>query len=1139
VAGAIQKDLADVDYTIDETTGVITLSEEPTSYAFGLDLSSGGYPGFEIYVGESELNSTEYTIVDGANGVIQFNNPLSGIPQLRAPSNYSFGIDLGSDGAGNLNFEENRYYTITTDGTMVLDYTVIDPSNGTVKFDAVPATGAQITFYNNYDFGAGVDLTSSYYQDYDITVDGSVATNYTVIDASTGKIRLNPVEYDFGVDLSQTISPGGSKIPFRITVAGAEVTNYSIIDEVNGIIEFTAPPSEVPRLEVLLANGAEVFGVPTPVAIELTNPTNFDFDVNLEGQDFTITVDGVGELAEGDDYTVLDAANGIIKFMTVPTSDPELAIGETIVIGEEVQPLSAIDINGTISGAQVISDGQKGLAEVDVKIVNPTTAVLGPQTTFFFDIDPDSTEYLTQDFTITSDGDPITDYTVIYEDTENDRIIVEFTTSPSAVPQMAISGGAAFGGETTHISNFGIDFAVSNYSIDIEGVDDPAPGVNYIILDPVNGIIASQALANVTVSTDLLDHSYKVKKSITKYHSFGHILTQTQITTDGDKLTTETDRYERYYDQEGRLIYSNISIEEKDTSGNTSLNRLYYVANGGALGSSARTQYNSLDQVIHDYKVAVYNPTNADGSGSKDYYETDIDNRQYNSDNQLVYSKKGMREDGGSIDHDTTETLWINDYNTLGQVIDQTTKIEDNAKITVEDDIVPRSYDSKGHLLNFTQTITETGSFLNKVTTRSRSANESDYNGVSQLTAYIDTNTLGGLTTEETFTGVAYDSEGRIYSYSLDQKKNGVSQPKIERKYTEYTIYDELGKYYEVKSARVDGCSVRTSVLWSVGGYNANGWTTSYNSINTDTGGGTTITNVYSITYNGLGLALSETVKRRRPLNYDADGELTDDGEDGAPEDENSDRHITTISSVNYTQYDALGREVKKRENESYVEGTSDRSSSRTTTSYHNGVIEAITNTTTYKSSGTDQSTSRDITQLDGSREVETYFNSENGVPTFGCSWNGRTYHGYSKTLYDIMGTKRYHYSEFHWEDSGETAQTLDWQWQVTQIDVAKDVTEYDDEGDPYTVTYTDVMNVNYGHDGPSTFMVPWKAWGASIEESRWDPYGRGQGKDDLSWQDQAVDSIGWDDLWGRIQSEVQTQAEADAANYSSGGIES
>ncbi|MFC1576188.1 hypothetical protein ACFL3J_00805 [Candidatus Omnitrophota bacterium] len=560
---------------------------------------------------------------------------------------------------------------------------------------------------------------------------------------------------------------------------------------------------------------------------------------------------------------------------------------------------------------------------------------------------------------------------------------------------------------------------------------------------------------NPVTGAGSLYHTYWVYTEIQGYNSLGQITRMMRNTYEGGDVnsytsaTVEIDESDRVYDSQGRLTNSYTKVIESDPSG--SLYHTYWVY-------TEIQSYNDLGQVLRMKRI-TYEGGDVNSYG-KATIEEDSHNRIYDAQGRLAWSHVNITERGEGLEH-TYSVNMFNSYNSLDQITRATIITRDGDSQTVEVDLEPRRYDTNGRLVYSNVQFTETGNGIDRTYTVETTINSynsagqmdfmttvttignkiittymdnTTYNINGQMTGYreITTNNLNGVMLINNYQNITYNPQCQMVSYVQNGKVVSGSLelklPTVWRITTKYNTYGNATYYHDITYARVGkmhasplGDLAVTNTEWWATGYSdgGNGELESYETRVTDTSGQTTITLVKILESNTQGEVLRDATREWRSPEYDSEGELIDDGEDGAAQDVNGDGWIFT-SSFNFYDYDELTGQLAARKTNSSPEGGDPTNSSSVYLNLHNG--ETITYTTTNKSGSTDPddiTASVTTTNIDGSSVVETYFNGDNGVKQY--TFMGREYAGMTIIKYDVMGTKRYSETWFEWSDSGSS----------------------------------------------------------------------------------------------------------------------
>ncbi|MDD3906408.1 MAG: hypothetical protein PHS46_07820, partial [Candidatus Omnitrophica bacterium] len=316
-----------------------------------------------------------------------------------------------------------------------------------------------------------------------------------------------------------------------------------------------------------------------------------------------------------------------------------------------------------------------------------------------------------------------------------------------------------------------------------------------------------------------LSHTYTVDTTISNYNILGQVLKMAAVTVDGGKTTTQTDSTDRKYNASGLLSYSDVSINEKGTN----LDHTYEV-------KTSIDNYNALGQAVW------MNITTIDGN--KTTLEYTMANNEYDSNGNMQYSNHGFHETGtdgtNTLDHWYGIETWtgkdgIGSYNSLGQILTQTTITTDGDLRTVEEDKANRTYNTLGQLTSSAVEIRENveawrEAYLGCTQINSTQFTMTDaylYNGVR---IRIKGTTLsGGISSEVdyfvvgcTTTPIA-GTNSYLYTFSLALTKDGAAitttstgsgmNIQVLHIYTTATsgiTYDTLGQVKRITTTTVD-----------------------------------------------------------------------------------------------------------------------------------------------------------------------------------------------------------------------------------------------------------------------------------------------------------------------------------------------
>ncbi|MFH1258653.1 MAG: hypothetical protein ABII74_02365, partial [Elusimicrobiota bacterium] len=377
-------------------------------------------------------------------------------------------------------------------------------------------------------------------------------------------------------------------------------------------------------------------------------------------------------------------------------------------------------------------------------------------------------------------------------------------------------------------------------------------GLTYDQQGRLSGSIA--AITESSIDGSKLAHTYTQEMTNIKYDDLNQMVSYQRIKKekDGDKKTEE-DVTGLRYDGRSRLVYSQTTVKESSlgVSGNTlehscqlivkdisyndlnqqeSFNRLTfdgsktteeknnqsYNSQGQIAGNSIQiTEYGKKDAALlyHTYhKGTIINDYNDLGQVSRQSVtitdreklttETSLADIGYDTAGRVIYSQNQLTEKdkktvGTKLNHLSTVTTEITEFNRLDQVVSQTRTTVDGDK-TVTEQIEGSKYNQIGQL---------TGS-VTKVT-------EKDSAG--KLNNNYD------LTASES----AYNSFGQLIS-----SKQKITQGSSEINKTIYTAYSITGREKEIVTVKEEAGKTTTTVLTiGAGGYNSLGQMDSYTAL--------------------------------------------------------------------------------------------------------------------------------------------------------------------------------------------------------------------------------------------------------------------------------------------------------------------
>ncbi|MFC1576289.1 hypothetical protein ACFL3J_01315, partial [Candidatus Omnitrophota bacterium] len=557
-----------------------------------------------------------------------------------------------------------------------------------------------------------------------------------------------------------------------------------------------------------------------------------------------------------------------------------------------------------------------------------------------------------------------------------------------------------------------------------------------------------------------LNHTYTVETTIDSddYNDLGQVLKMTKVMVDLGKTTTTTDIAPRQYNDQGRLTYSKTRVHETGSNYDNTYTE-----------EATITSYNNLGQVLRMTKVTV--------DGSITTTETDVSNRQYNSDGRLKYSRVQYNERGGNLNYTYTTAITVSSYNSLGQVSKMTKQTVDSGKTTTETDLSPRQYDRYGRLTySKTQVNEQGGGYLNHTYTVTTSI--TSYNSLGQVLRMTKTTSDNGkITTETDVANRQYDNQGRTtYSRTqVNESGNGVNHTYTTA--TTISSYNSLNQITDKTTTVSDNQRVTTTRTNNIN-YNSLGQMIGRTDTNTSNYDNVTIVDVYSgITYDSCGSMKTWTINTtksngsqtvtmptttRLATSYNANGDVSYYKEsrtarvDGqwvstTTEWKNasySGRWLTGYTTVNTEtsgqtstsrvsniQYNSRGQiasETRRTWSQnddgenvysiSYVSYGYDGYGRRTQEWSHgtsDGDSTSSYTVTTYYANGTSYAVARGRTDgYNNLTRTTTYLDGSKSVQGYfdGESGNGGAYSGwpgYYTETYDIMGTKRTHSSWF------------------------------------------------------------------------------------------------------------------------------
>ncbi|MDD3906407.1 MAG: hypothetical protein PHS46_07815, partial [Candidatus Omnitrophica bacterium] len=329
----------------------------------------------------------------------------------------------------------------------------------------------------------------------------------------------------------------------------------------------------------------------------------------------------------------------------------------------------------------------------------------------------------------------------------------------------------------------------------------------------------------INASGGALDYTYTVATVISSYNSIGQVLQMTITTVDGGKTTVETDASDRTYDELGRLLTSNVSITESGTG----LDHTYAV-------KTIINSYNDAGQ------IAIMTRTTIDGDVTTT--ATDTADRYYDSSGRLAYSQEDVLKTGTDLNQQYSMTTTINAYNSLGQVLFETQVVKEGDKITIIQDTADRTYNALGQLTYSVVCVSERGGNL-----------EHDYYVETAIDSYNDldqvlTQTVrtmdGGYLTKQTDTASrTYDKSDRLVHSSQEVVLISTEGYTTSTSYTMDTTVDKYNSLGQV---------LRETVVVVQNGVT----TTQYDNIDRTYDSSSRLTHS-NITYNSVGTNLSRS----------------------------------------------------------------------------------------------------------------------------------------------------------------------------------------------------------------------------------------------------------------------------------------
>ncbi|MDD3906469.1 MAG: hypothetical protein PHS46_08135, partial [Candidatus Omnitrophica bacterium] len=193
---------------------------------------------------------------------------------------------------------------------------------------------------------------------------------------------------------------------------------------------------------------------------------------------------------------------------------------------------------------------------------------------------------------------------------------------------------------------------------------------------------------NVTESGAGLNNCYTISTTIDEYNTLGQVLKMGQITIeDGGEIIEMYDVNKRIYDSNGRLYSSKSSYYDHygtNVDKNDVLNETYVIEN-------IWITYTAYDQVAKTQQKTY--------ERGKTTTVTDTSDRTYYNNGRIDTSAQDVLEEGNGLYAASSQTTHVISYNSLGQVLQMETSTTVGSKKTTGTDLENRTYDSDGYLV--------------------------------------------------------------------------------------------------------------------------------------------------------------------------------------------------------------------------------------------------------------------------------------------------------------------------------------------------------------------------------------------------------------------------------------------------------